>query len=107
MTPTANGNSGDFTMFYKTASDNTSVGYIKAQVDISKQSLYSVDPDVTVGTTTGSNKLGWHTDLITGGDYTDEDTVTPGTAQYAIHGLDPVDSTNQIVNIYESQIFGV
>ena len=48
MTPTANGNSGDFTMFYLTTSTNGTVAQYKGVVDVSKFSLYSVDPDATI-----------------------------------------------------------
>ncbi len=106
ISPTTNGNSGNFTMFFLTTSTNGTVAKMKAMCDISKYSLYSVDPDATIDTTVGSGKFGYHTDLVTGGDYTDEDTVVTGTAQYFIHGVDPSDSGNQVVNIKESDVFG-
>ena len=106
MTPTTNGNNGDFTMWFLTSSTNGTVKKMKAVCDISKFSLYSVDPDATINTTTGSGKFGWHTDLVTGGVYSDEDVATLATAQYFIWGLDPADSGNAIVNIVESDVFG-
>ena len=39
-------------------------------------------------------------------DQTDETSAVTGTAQYTILGVDPEDSGNQLVNIYESQILG-
>src|SRR3990167_1592977 len=66
MTPTANGNSGDFTMWYLTTSTNGSVAKIKAVCDVSKYSLYTGDTDATINTTSGSGKFGYHTDLVTG-----------------------------------------
>lgn len=97
---------GSFVGTYTFSSTNQTSEKVRVMVDVSKATLYSADPDATIGTTTGSNLLGYHTDLIDE-DSTDEDTATTGTAQYAIHGTDPLDSGNQIVNIYESVIFGV
>ena len=106
MAPTTNGNSGNFTMWFLTTATNASIAKMKAQVDISHYSLYTADPDATVNTTYGSGKLGFHTDIPTGGEFTDEDTAVETTAQYFIHGLDPDDSGNVIVNIKESEIWG-
>ena len=97
---------GSYIGTFLTAADNTTVGLYEAQCDISKTTLYSVDPDATIGTTTGSDLLGYHTDIadeIT----TDENTAATTTAQYTIWGVDPADSGNQIVSVYESQVFGV
>lgn len=101
-----NGAGSDYVGTYTTGASNESSVLIAANVDVSKLSLYSVDPDATIGTTTGSNLLGYHTD-IADEDETDEDTAATTSAQYFIHGVDPQDSGNQIVNIYESQIFGI
>lgn len=97
---------GSFTNSYTAASNNQTVGKVKVEVDISKYSLYSVDPDVAIGTTTGSNLLGYKTDLASEV-RTDEDTATTSTAQYTIWGVDDVVPANQVVSIYESQVFGV
>jgi len=97
---------GTYAGAYTMASDNQTVAKVKAMVDISKETLYSADPDATIGTTTGSNLLGYHTD-IADEDNTDEDTAALTTAQYTIWGVDPDDSGNQVVSIYESQVFGV
>jgi len=97
---------GSFAGSYLTASDNQTVAKVVAMCDISKYSLYSVDPDATIGTTVGSNLLGYHTD-IADEDETDENTAATTTAQYYIWGVDPSDSGNQIVSIYESEVFGV
>jgi len=97
---------GSFAGTYTTASTNQTSEKVKAEVDISKYSLYSADPDAAIGTTTGSNLLGYYTD-IADEDNTDESTAIAATAQYFIHGVDPLDSGNQIVSIYESVVFGV
>lgn len=105
-TGVAGAETGSFVGTYLTASDNQTVGFVKADVDISKTSLYSMTPDVAIATTTGSNLPGYFVDLADE-DQTDESTATTTTCQYAIHGVDPEDSANHIVSIYESQVFGV
>ncbi len=105
VAPSVNGIGGNFTMELLTASNNSTVAKHSAMVDISKHTLYSVDPDATVGTSAGSNLLGFHTDLATK-KTTDESGAVDTTAQYHIWGLDPTDSTNQEVNIYESKLLG-
>ena len=97
---------GSFTNAYTVASDNQTIAQVRAQVDVSKETLYSVDPDAAIATTTGSNLLGYKTDIIDE-DNTDEDTATSATAQYFIWGVDPNTAANQIVNIFESGVFGV
>jgi len=103
---TSDGAGGSYSGTYTMASDNETVLKYKATCDISKHTLYSVVPDAAIATTTGSNLLGYHTD-IADEDETDENTATTATAQYTIHGVDPLVSANQIVNIYESVIYGV
>jgi len=103
---TDNGSGADFEGTYTAASDNETVAQVAAKVNVSKQALYSADPDVAIGTTTGSDSLGYHTD-IADEDNTDEDTAALTTAQLAIWGIDPKDTGNQLVSIYESQMFGV
>jgi len=105
-TGAAGAETGSYAGTFTTASDNQTVGKVSAVVDVSKSTLYSADPDATVGTTTGSDLLGYHTD-IADEDNTDENTAATTTAQYAIHGLDPADSGNHVVSVYESVIFGV
>lgn len=97
---------GSFVGAYTAASDNQTVAKVVGMCDISKYSLYSADPDATIGTTTGSNLLGYKTDIVDE-DNTDESTAATTTAQYYIWGVDIADSGNHIVNIYESEVFGV
>lgn len=96
---------GSFVGTFTTASDNQTVAKVKAECDISKQTLYSVTPDATIATTTGSNLAGYFTDLADE-DATDEDTAATTAAQYAIHGVDISNSANQVVSIFESIVFG-
>jgi hypothetical protein len=97
---------GSYVGTYLTASDNQTVGLVKAECDISKTSLYSAEESAAIGTTTGSNLAGYTQDL------TDKDTLNEGSAltttgQYMGWGVDPENSAQAIVNIFESQIFGV
>lgn len=97
---------GSFAGTFTAPSTNTTVAKNRAIVDISKYTKYSADPDATVNTTTGSGVLGYHTDVVDE-DSTDEDTAATTSAQYFIWGLDPSDSGNQVVSIYESVVFGI
>lgn len=97
---------GSFAGAYTAASDNQTVGKVKVEVDISKNTLYSVTPNATLGTTTGSNLLGYKVDLASA-TATDESTAATTTCQYTIWEVDSVTTTNHIVSIYESQAFGV
>ncbi len=97
---------GSYVGSYLTASDNQTVGMVKAKVDISKYTLYSAEEDATIGTTTGSNLDGYNQDLADE-DTLDESTATTGTAQYHGWGVDPNNTAQAVVNIYESSVFGV
>lgn len=97
---------GSFINTFLTASDNQTVAFVKAECDVSKFTLYSAELDAAAGTTTGSNLPDYNIDLLDE-DTLDESSATTGTAQYHSHGLDASDSSRVIVNIYESQVFGV
>lgn len=97
---------GSYAGSYTAASDNQTVGKVKGEYDISKHTLYSAEESATIGTTTGSNLAGYTQDL------TDANTLNEGSAltttgQYMGWGVDPNDSTKAVVNIFESQVFGV
>ncbi len=95
---------GSFAGTYTVASDNQTVAMVRAEVDISQNTLYSAELDAAAGTTTGSDLLGYKMDLIDANTL-DESTAVVTTAQYNSFGLDPVDSTKAIVNIFESFVF--
>lgn len=97
---------GSFVGTFTTASDNQTVAMVKAEVDISKFTLYSAELSATIGTTTGSNLSGYRMDL-SDEDTLDESTAATTSAQYATWGVDPSNSARAIVNIYESQAFGL
>lgn len=95
---------GSFTNTFTTASNNQTVGLIRAEIDISQDTIYSAEVSATIGTTTGSNLAGYRMDL------TDEDTLNEGsaattTAQYATLGVDPANTAQSACYIFESQIF--
>lgn len=97
---------GSFVGTFGTASDNQTVAMVRAKCDISKMSLYSAEEDAAIATTTGSNLLGYTQDLADE-DTLDESTAATTTGQYMGWGVDPLNSAQAIVNIYESQVFGV
>lgn len=104
-TGAAGAETGSFVGTFTAASDNQTVAMVKAECDISKNTIYSADPDGTIGTTTGSNLAGYYTDIADETE-TDETDAATTTGQYAIHGVDPADSGNQLVTIFESSVFG-
>ena len=89
-------------------SDNQTVDKTKVIVDISQDSLYTAELDAAAGTTTGSDLSGYNLDLADE-DTLDESTAAQTTAQYYSHGLDVNygnGSTQVLVNILESEVFG-
>lgn len=101
---TDDGASGRFTGDYTTPASNT----VTATIDISKESIYSVALDDTLGTTSGSNKAGVNIDQVAASDQLDESSVQAAgtTAQFVSHGVDndPKAITNAVlVSIQESQ----
>lgn len=101
---TDNGSGSAFTGTYTAGASNT----VQAVVDISKESLYSVTADATLGTTTGSDLAGYNMDLTSGSQTLDESTAATGTASFFSHGPDPdgtAPSNSVIVSIQESQVW--
>ena len=104
---TDNGSSAQYVGSFLTTSDNQTVARVGAQIDISKETLYSAEVSATIGTTTGSNLVAYRMDL------SDEDTldesrgvIGTSSAKYANWGTDPADSTKAFVNLFESHFFG-
>lgn len=97
---------GSFAGAFTVASDNTTVAMIRATCDISKETLYSAGESAAIGTTTGSNLMGYSQDLSTEALLSEGSALTT-TGQYMGWGVDPNNSANAVVNIYESVIFGV
>lgn len=95
---------GSYVGTFLTASDNQTVGKVRAACDISQATLYSAEVDDVIGTTTGSDLRGYRMDLVDE-DTLDESTAATTTAQYATWGTNPADSTKAVVNILESQVF--
>lgn len=93
---------------YAVASNNQTVGLVKARVDVDTRSLYSADLDAAIGTTStngGSGAAGKTFDLVNE-DTLDESTSAETTQQYYSHGTDRNDTGNVVVNILESEVFG-
>lgn len=97
---------GSYVGSFLTASDNETVGFVRAEVDMSQFSLYSGTPaSGTFGTTTGgSGELGAKFDL-SDEESLDETSIVLTTAQYVSFGLNPDNTNTVIVNIFESQFF--
>lgn len=97
---------GSYVGTFTHTSDNQTVANDRAEVDISMATLYTSEVDVAIATTSGSELAARKFDIA------DEDTLDESTGsstttgQYNSWGLDPADSTQVIVNIQESQIFG-
>lgn len=89
---------------YAAASDNQTVGKVKAVINVSSEDVYSAALDAAVGTTTGSNLLGAKFNLMADAKTLDESTVgTPGE-QFISLGLDPADSSRVLVKILSSAL---
>lgn len=111
-TGAAGSTAGSFLNTWTAASNNQTVDKVSILADISKSTLYSVTPNTTIATTTGSNLLGYYTQLADS-TQTAETTATlvasfatTTVSQYAIWGVDPQRSTNQLVGIFVSQVLG-
>lgn len=103
---------GSFSGTYTASSTNQTVANVKVQVDISKFSLYAGTENAAIGTTTGSNLAGYNQDLadsVTLSESSAAANTSPATTagQYFGWGVDAVNSALAVVQIYESQIFGI
>jgi len=102
----AGSQSGSYIGTYTASATNETVEKVVAVCDISKSTLYSAEVDAAIGTTTGSNLLGYNMDL-TDEDTLDESSATTGTAQYFGWGVDSNNTAQAVVNIHESVVFGL
>lgn len=103
-TGVAGAEEGSYVGTFTVASDNQTVALIKAECDISQMTLYTAEVDETIGTQTGSDLAGYRMDLIDE-DTLDESDAATTTGQYATWGLDANDSTQAVVNVFESEVF--
>lgn len=101
---TAGAELGSFLGAFTAASDNETVAAVRGECDISQMTLYSAEMSATLGTTTGSDQIGYKADL-TDEDTLDESSTLATTLQYNLWGADVVDSTRVICNIFESGVF--
>lgn len=95
---------GSYIGTYTTASNNQTVAMVRAEIDISQFTLYTATTNGTLGTTTGSNLLGYRFNLAAANNL-DETSATTSLAQYQSFGVDPVTSTQVIVNLMKSLVF--
>ena len=101
---TAGAATGTFAGTFLTATNNSAVALVRAQVDISQFTLYSAEYSAALGTTAGSGRPGRYVDLLDQNTL-DEASAIDTTAQYHSWGVDPSDSTRVIANIFESSVF--
>jgi len=100
---TDNGAGAAFSDTYLTPASNT----VKAVIDTSKDSVYSVTADANLGTTTGSGLAGYAMDCLAASDQLDESSALTTAGQFMSLGQDPDPSaaTNSVlVVISESQL---
>lgn len=97
---------GSYINTFTAPAANEATNHNAVLVDVSKNTMYSAEVDVTIGTTTGSDLSGYRMDLADE-DTLDESTAATTTAQYNTWGLDQENSAQAVVNIYESQVFGL
>lgn len=95
---------GSYVNTFLTASDNQTVGFVRADVDISIETIRSSSLNAAVGTTTGSNLLAYYLDL-SAEDTLDESSATTSTAQYFNFGLDQLNTAKINTTVHESGIF--
>lgn len=109
LTPVKDGSYlGNLGNTFAAASDNQTVAQVRVRVDVDMHSLYSADLDAAIGTTSaagGSGAAGKTFD-IANEDTLDESTSAETKQQYYSHGTDRNDTTNVVVNILESEVFG-
>jgi len=92
---------------YTADSDNMTSEKAAALVDLDPFSVWSVEPDGTIGTDDEGDMAGSYTDLVaTAGDQADEDVSSTGKAQLFIWGIDPEDSTRILVSIAQHALSG-
>lgn len=90
---------------YVTDSDNTTSEQARVLVDVDPFSVWSCEPDCTIGTSPGSNLAGYTTEILDE-DELDEDSAHATNAQQLfIWGVDPEDSARALVSIAEHQAF--
>ena len=90
---------------YTAGSSNQTTTMASVRVDASTDSLYLATGDAAFGTTSGSNLAGKTFDLHDEVSL-DESTVAETKQQVYSHGLDRLVTTNVVINVLESEVFG-
>lgn len=97
---------GNFGDTFAAAADNQTVAMNRVRVDVDKSALYQVAGDAALETTAGSSLAGKTFDLANSL-LVDESTVAITSQQVYSHGASNVVTTELVVNIFESEVFGV
>lgn len=107
LTPIKDGTfKGNLHDSFISSATNQTVEKVSARIDIDVRSLYQADGSGPFGTTTGSNLTG-KTFKLSNAYTIDETSVTTTKLQYVSHGLDRNDTSKIVVNILNSEIFGM
>lgn len=80
--------------------DNETVDKVKARVIVTPFAIFSNEPDATIGTTTGSDKFGYNTDVVAASDQVDESDATTAAAQLFIYGTTKSDDGQTTYGLY-------
>jgi len=99
---------GSYVNSWTTPSTNQTVLMTRGVIDISRTTLYSAKVNATLGTTTGSNLLGYYLDLADETQLSESSTLST-TLQFFSFGPDLNSGTvpvNLIVSLHRSLIFG-
>jgi len=93
------------TYTFVAGSDNSSVDYVQAVIDFDPFSVWSAQPDSTIGGDTESDLIGCYTDVVAASDQPDENTAATTQATLFIWGVDPEDTTRGLYSIAEHQLW--
>ena len=88
-----------------TDSDNTTSEQVRVLIDVDPFSVWSVEPDSTIGTDAESDLAGSYTDLLNECEVDESDAGTT-VQQLFIWGVDPEDATRGLYSIAQHQIWG-
>lgn len=99
---------GSYVNSYLTASNNQTVGMVRGVIDISRHTLYSAKVNAALGTTTGSNLLGYYMDLADETQLAESSTLST-TLQFFSFGPDLTSGTTPVrvlASLHRSLVFG-
>lgn len=93
------------TQTFVAGSNNSATDYVKALIDCDPFSVWSCEPDSTIGGDAESDLIGCYTDLVAASDQPDEADAQTSQATLFIWGVDPEDSSRGLYSIAEHQLW--